>query len=395
MSLNKIINRYREILIRKKDELLSLLVTVETIQAAEDEWQRAMTCFDEIDSQLDYLSAGKVELVASFLPLNQPLYSFVLFVAVPSLTSKSVVFRPPVLLWELFSKISTALELHSFDNVSLCEVSRKDFLTNFASKADVVIFTGDYDNVESVSDALKKNALLLFNGGALNPIIITDSADIKLSAHNVAQERLFNSGQDCMAPAGILLNRKIANEFLRHLLEILKKEVVGDSTSAMTTIGQMLDVESVYTVNAMLSQFKDNLYYGGNINETKRFIEPTVFLFDSVRNLPQRIIFAPVFFIGIFDKYSEIDAYLSTDIAKELDGYLSVYSTDKQDIIALQSIHKQVLVNESLFNYEKANKAFGGYGHRCSFTSINGALEVKPLLISEEIANAFYNYRRI
>jgi aldehyde dehydrogenase (NAD+) len=272
----------------------------------------------------------------------------------------------------------------------MCKVSRNYFLEEYVSHSDVVIFTGKYENALTIQNYLKKDSLLLFNGGALNPMIVTESANLDTAAHDVIRDRLFNSGQDCMAPCAILLDRKISGIFLQKLFNDLKKEIVGITTSPETTIGQMIDYESITFTKMMIETYCPNLIYGGKYDEENRTIEPAVFLFDSVKLLPQKLIFAPLFFLGVFDTFFEVRDYLSTSTAQNLNGYVSIYTNKTSDEDWIKNYHKQVLVNESLYVFESANKEFGGYGKHCSFIFRNGKMQIHPLLISKEIARAFY-----
>ncbi|GHV93297.1 hypothetical protein AGMMS50268_38000 [Spirochaetia bacterium] len=324
------------------------------------------------------------------MPLNQPLYSLILFAIVPSFMAKRVLYRPPVALWDIFDKLQAVFS-DNFDNVVICKLSRKEFLNVYASVADVVIFTGEYENVMRIKDDLKIDALLIFNGGALNPIIVTASAKLDKAIFDIVRERLFNSGQDCMAPCAILIDRKISNTFIKKLLVELQKETVGLSYSAKTTIGQMLNASSVALAAKLLEGYYDKLIFGGIIDPDVRLISPTVFVFDHVSDLPQELMFAPIFLIGVYNSLLEVDDYLSTPIAKKLKGYISIYTENKNEWEPKEIFFNNVLINESLFTYESANREFGGYGLHCSFISRFNKISTRPILISKEIAKAFFN----
>lgn len=390
MKLIEKADAINRILHANRQQILSVLSKIETKITAEDEWERATECFKSLDSQVCYLSAGEVHSIASFLPLNQPLYSFILFVVVPSFTSQIVIFRPPMLLWGIFTELMRIFSDATAESITMCQITRRDFLEKYVRFADVVVFTGEYDNAMDVMHCLKDGALFLFNGGALNPMIITATADIAIAVRDVIRERLFNSGQDCMAPCAILLSREIAPLFIQTLMNDLKHEIVGPNAAINTTVGQMIDFESIETTRRIVEVYRANLVFGGEFDEESRIVYPSVFLFDKISLLPQQLVFAPLFFVGIYDSFSDIKDYLSTDMAQDLSGYISVYTNSPFSKDELGYCEDQVLVNESLFVFESANKEFGGYGKRCSFSYKNGEMQIHPLLISREIANNFY-----
>jgi aldehyde dehydrogenase (NAD+) len=391
VSISDAVAYYKDKLLQNQDAIMRILCLVETKQTAEDEFNRSINCLDELHMQSCYLMAGKVNNIVSFLPLNQPLYSLFLFAIVPSLTASKVFFRPPALLWSIFGELETLLEFSIASSAFLCRNTRGDFIKHYTAVADVVIFAGEYSNVMDIKKHLKADALLLFNGGALNPMVITASASISDAVNDVVRERLFNSGQDCMAPACIAVDENIANVFLEQLSATLKSEVVGLNSLPHTTVGQMIEQESIGAFKAMLNDYGDKVVVGGQYDENNRLIEPTVICFDSLFDVPQQIYYAPVFFIGKYRRISDVAKFLNTDVALELNGYLSLYTSNKDDISYFKKTHRQVLVNESLFVCESASNEFGGFGEKCSFSSFNGKKFVHPLLISKEIAMAFYN----
>jgi aldehyde dehydrogenase (NAD+) len=385
------IRLYTDILLNRKTDIIDILIKTETTSTAEDEWNRSVSCLKNIEHQLKYLLAGTVDNISSFLPLNQPLYSLFLFVIVPSFTATHVYFRPPVLLNGIFMELVNVFKPALAGSIIASFDTRRTFLKEKVKFSDVVIFTGEYRNALLIKRYLKKDALLLFNGGALNPIIVTESANLEIAVHDVVRERLFNSGQDCMAPCGILISHLISDSFVKLLKEKLSHETVGLNAFPSTTVGQMIELESITIAQALITQYHSNLIFGGDCDPIYRNIKPTVFLFDSIKSMPQELVFSPLFFIGIYRSPNDVESYLGTPLAHDLDGYVSVYSNSNDDFTLFQRMHKQVLKNESLFDFESAHLEFGGYGNHCSFVFQNGKFVAQPILISKEIATAFYS----
>lgn len=72
---------------------------------AEDEIDRSLRLFKSLDrEQSVFLHKFNID-ICSYLPLNQPLYSFALNVIVPSLVCKDIYYRPPQLLRDLHNKL--------------------------------------------------------------------------------------------------------------------------------------------------------------------------------------------------------------------------------------------------------------------------------------------------
>lgn len=367
-----------------KDKIIEILTKIETYETAKDEIKRSIKCLSGIERQKKFLTTEKVELIASYLPLNQPLYSLVLFVLVPSMISKNIAFRSPVLLSYVYSELFNII-ISVEEKVTLCLISRRDFFKKFTKNADVIIFTGLYDNALKLLQKIKNDSLFLFNGSALNPIVVTETADLDKAAHDVVRERLFNSGQDCMAPCAIFVNSKVINDFLFYVGQNLKLYKVGNTADREIDVGQMLEYYSIEFAEKYYTCYKNNIVYGGGIIKERKIIEPTVILFDSPEQVPQTLIFAPILLVSKYDIIKDIEAYLNTEEALALSGYISIY-TKSESTSNFELYNLKLLTNKSLFDYEDGNTEFGGYGMKCSFVYYNGKIIAKPILISNEIA---------
>ena len=79
-----------------KNAIIELLSKIETLNTALDEYDRCVKYLDEIcSSQHKYFPEHLSGSAAAYLPLNQPLYSFLLFPFTLSLACEVVFFRHP------------------------------------------------------------------------------------------------------------------------------------------------------------------------------------------------------------------------------------------------------------------------------------------------------------
>ena len=100
-----------DVITAHRDELRDLLLNDESYETAKDELWRSLDALQNISKEIDYLSYGRVDLMCTFLPVNLPLYSLVIFVIVPGFMANEVIVRPPVLMRDLVQKIWTLLQL--------------------------------------------------------------------------------------------------------------------------------------------------------------------------------------------------------------------------------------------------------------------------------------------
>ncbi|MFE6912062.1 hypothetical protein [Streptomyces erythrochromogenes] len=76
-------------------ELLDVLTRYESFEAATDEIDRSVDTLRNLHREVPGLRTARAGRTAVFLPVNLPLYSLVLFAAVPSLAADSVTVRGP------------------------------------------------------------------------------------------------------------------------------------------------------------------------------------------------------------------------------------------------------------------------------------------------------------
>lgn len=390
-SLNHCL-QFADRLEKQRRQLLDLLTEFETYTAAQDEIERSIYCLLTIKTQARSIEEVRLNCACAYLPINQPLYAFVLNVFLLKLVSEKVYYRPP----EKFRVLHRSIYLlfkDLFKDIVYCEHSRKDFLLECVSKSDVVVFTGKYENAVSLQKELPATTLMIYNGSALNPIIITPSANISQSVAGSINARLYNSGQDCMAPAGILVHKSVYPLFVKQLICELKKVKVGSNQDKDVLVGPMISDEYIQRNRMLLQKYHDLIIFGGK-EVSEGLFTPTVFHVASDDYEHQIISYAPFFFLQEFQNNEDIQRYLSTPKAMLYKGYVSVFGNMAEaNAISKLGLELNILRNSTLFDHESGNLEFGGYGEGCSFVYSNRNVTSKPILLLQDIKNWYLRHR--
>jgi len=374
-----------EIITLRKKEILDILTSIETLSMAEDEVERCLDLLEHINIQKGYMSRVYNKSMSSFLPLNQPIYSYFLQVFLPSLILNHVYFRPPVNQTYVFEEIYRIFERPSY-NIDICSISRRKFIRNYASKCDIVNFTGKYESVIELMKELPKEIALVYNGSAVNPIVIGSDANVDSAVVDSIAARLYNSGQDCMAPACIFVDRAISISFVDLLTKKLESLVVGDNKNPVATIGPMLESESIVMFKNFKNEYASNVVFGGGFDEKEKLIAPTVFLFDGINTNVQNIYYAPYFVIMVYDSVSDIHTYLNSSFCELYAGYISLYGASLYEYEWKSGDNILIPLRAcTLYSEEDGNSPFGGYGKGCSFIYYNNACKSGPVLLLREM----------
>lgn len=366
---------------KKEREILECLQGTETYKTAKSEFEKSVFCLYNIDEQMEYLKKGNYSELCVFLPMNQPLYSLVLFAIVPGSMFEKVVCRPPVLLAKIYMKLHKLLKLSDY-NIFLKGMSRKEFVKKYVSVSDVIIYTGKYENALEVQKCINPKKIFIFQGSGTNPIIISENAIIDDGLINkVVESQIYNSGQDCMAPSAILVSKQKWYEFVNKLVERVGTLIVGEYCNVHADIAPMIEKSYVENVKQFLADNHDSIIFGGKVDAERNIIFPTIIEFKTVYDLPFQSSFSPIFCLYCYQNEDEVLEFLERPECQENKAYISVFGG-----MFLSSGNEIVINNDVLDSVDKGYSEFGGFGIRSGFVSYDDIMTVKPILISRELS---------
>ena len=198
-----------------------------------------------------------------------------------------------------------------------------------AASADVarIAFTGGGVTARKVMSAAAQNLTPVhFELGGKSANIIFDDADLDRAIDGSLVNIFSNSGQICIAGSRILVQRAVADDFIKQFVTRAQALKVGDPMDASTEVGPMTFVAHRDRVLSCIEKAKAEgaeLLCGGSAvsGTTGYFVEPTVFRVDSNSlSICQEEVFGPVVTIQVFDD-EEQALEISNDSRFGLVGY--------------------------------------------------------------------------
>lgn len=398
MTANAIIHakEFAQHLKENVDVIHDVLRKCQSKEVVDDEIARSVDALEDLSEIETYFADGTiVDKISSFLPLNLPLYSFVLFVVMPSYQAQIVIVRPPHRMTELFAELADKLGFADFyPTIEVFDGSREKFVSQHCATSAVVLFTGKHKNYMSIRKQCSKETLFLYNGVGHNPVVVTPSADVDLAVQKVVYVKLFNNGQDCAGPDVILVHDMVADEFMDKLKATLSEvEVDTDYADPSTTVGPLFETGSLLDIANFVVRTRDkgaNIVYGGKIDLRHNVMHPVILEAPlSVMNNYVEL-YSPLFFVLRYNSDQELGLYFNDAHAhyQNRQMYVSLFGNSKVVKDALGSI---ILKNRTIHDVEKGTEEYGGFSPEASAVSYKGLNIYKPLLIPREIWNYLHN----
>ncbi len=382
-------NAFADHLLNHSSVIHKVLRKYQSKEVVDDEIKRSVEMLRNIDELQDYFT-GKVSKISVFLPLNLPLYSFVLFAAVPSYQSLQLVVRAPERMSVVFDELCRALSLENFyKNIIFFNGKRQDFVDTHCVFSDVVIFIGKYENFVKIREMCGKKTLILFNGVGHNPIVVTETADISIAVEKTLHVKLFNNGQDCAGPDMILVHSTVIDQFLSLLTEKLKSVKTDyNYNDDLTKIGPLFESSSLSRFSEVIKRITETggrIVEGGVVDYKNNIIRPCVCRHTLTRYRNYDELYSPIFIVTEYTNDGELDLYFndpdSSYTQKQM--YVSVFGRSKY--IAENLPGTIPLVDISIHDAERGTEEYGGYSAGASAISFNKLLIPKPVLVAREI----------
>ena len=325
-------------LLRERSEEVAVMLTREegkSIKDSRGEVQRALNILEftagegrrlrgatipsELPSTFIYTVRQPLGVAGLLTPWNFPVAIPVWKIAPALLSGNTVVFKPAtitpmtaVLLAEILH--SAGIPPGVFNLVLGSGSTVGDEIVNHQD-VHAVSFTGSNDvGCGLYEQASRRGIRVQCEMGGKNPMIVLRDADLSLALSGAIQGGFGSTGQRCTATSRVIVEDKIADQFIDSLLEAMDRIRVGDGLDPAVDMGPAVDESQMNTVLSYIEAGKAEgarLRKGGGRLRGDGFdkgyyLEPT--LFDQVTGdmrIAQEEIFGPVISVLRAKDYEE------------------------------------------------------------------------------------------
>ncbi|HFE6139207.1 TPA: aldehyde dehydrogenase [Staphylococcus aureus] len=227
---------------------------------------------------------------------------------------------------------------------------------------DYVFFTGSENVGKIVYQAASENLVpVTLEMGGKSPVIVDETANIKVASERICFGKFTNAGQTCVAPDYILVHESVKDDLITALSKTLR-EFYGQNIQQSPDYGRIVNLKHYHRLTSLLNSAQMNIVFGGHSDEDERYIEPT--LLDHVTSdsaIMQEEIFVPILPILTYQSLDEAIAFIHQR-PKPLSLYL--FSEDEN---ATQRVINELsfgggAINDTLMHLANPKLPFGGVG---------------------------------
>ena len=226
-------------------------------------------------------------------------------------------------------------------------------------KFDKIFFTGSTKVGKIVYKAAAENLTpVTLELGGKSPAIITKDANLEVAAKRIVWGKFLNAGQTCVAPDYLLVEESVQEQFLEMLRKNIQQFKYEPQSEHYTKI---INHKNFQRLIKLIHQ--DKIYFGGNSDEEKRYIEPTILTNINWKDeVMQEEIFGPILPVISFTNFNLIlNEILEHD--KPLAAYLFTNTAEEKERFTNKLSFGGGCVNDVIMHLGNENLPFGGVGN--------------------------------
>ena len=244
--------------------------------------------------------------------------------------------------------------------ITLVEGGVPETTALLAEHFDHIFYTGNGTVGRIVMAAAANNLTpVTLELGGKSPVIIDESANIRVTARRIAWGKWLNAGQTCVAPDYILVNEKVRQPFLDELGKAIT-DFFGTDPQTSESYGRIVSPRHFDRLKSLMSGGK--VVIGGETNAESRYVAPTVLAdVDMSSALMNEEIFGPLLpVISITSTKQAIDFIT----ARPHPLALYVFAENKSVVneVLAKTTAGGMTVNGTLMHLTSPHLPFGGIG---------------------------------
>ena len=232
---------------------------------------------------------------------------------------------------------------------------------------DIILFTGSPIKGRIIAEAAAKflTPCILELGGQ-NPTIVDNTADLKNAAYNIISGRFMSCGQVCISPEYVLVDSRIHKNFMEILKTVLIQFYTTNPKQSPDYSRIINEFHTKRLIDILENSPKENIIIGGGHDLEEKYIEPTIFDFNSIEeisktNLAKDELFGPILYVAPYNNLNEVIDYINSKDKPLAIYYFGSNSANKKTI-EKQTSSGAFVCNDCVVHFTSEYLPFGGVG---------------------------------
>ena len=227
---------------------------------------------------------------------------------------------------------------------------------------DYIFFTGSVNVGKIVMEKAAKHLTpVTLELGGKSPVIVDNTANLKISAKRIMWGKLVNAGQTCVAPDYVLAHEDIYEDFVNECINATK-EFYGENPINNEEFGRIINLKHMNRLSNILTYDKEKIVYGGKVDFEQKYISPTILknvtINDKVMNDE---LFGPILPILKYKNMEDLKYFLSI-YKNPLALYVFSEDTNFSEDIINRFSFGGGCINDTIIHVASAYLPFGGVG---------------------------------
>ncbi|NFG57887.1 aldehyde dehydrogenase [Clostridium botulinum] len=230
------------------------------------------------------------------------------------------------------------------------------------SNFDYIFFTGSINVGKIVMRAAADNLIpVTLELGGKSPVIIDESANIKVVAKRIIWGKTLNAGQTCVAPDYVLVHASVKDRLIKEMKKAIQ-EFYGTDPEKSTDFGRIINEKHFKRIKNIIDNDKEFIVYGGKTNYKTNYIEPTIMDITSFEcACMQEEIFGPILPVISYNELNEV-IRKTKKLPKPLALYVFTNNKSIENKVLSEISSGGACVNDVITHLVNPNLPFGGVG---------------------------------
>lgn len=324
------------------------------------------------------MSAWNTQFQTLIMPIAQSIAAGNVIFAKPSEMSPAAAVVCEIILGELDEGVVEIV--HGGGDV--CEEILK-------YRFDIILYTGSPQKGVLVAKAAAEflTPTILELGGQ-NPVIIDKTVKIENCAYSIVNGRFCISGQVCIAPEYLFIEREVYDKVVTELKSTTE---IFFSTNPKNSkdYSRIINKFHAERLAKLIPDAKGKLLIGGDHDVDSKYISPTMIEFDSIEELSKSSlakgeIFGPILYFAPYDNLDDAIKYINDKEKPLVIYYFGENQKTKEKIIKATSSGAFV-TNTCIEHFINEQLPFGGVGNSGNsayhgISGFNNLSHLKPVM---------------